>query len=234
MSFIMPSRRSTTNLIQASGELWDEEEPDAPLQFVVLAGGPATESRLAAIIRVLILLAPDDVTLEPVSIDGLPPFDALADGRIGVTEPVAAFRSAIRAADGFVLIVPADDEPALGSLLNALEWAATPTGEDALAGLPVVALAVGGDANAVATTQRRIRTTVESAGGIFPAGVDDLAASLGGPWHDRLGADGQLEDIATRQAIGQVLIRLREVASAGGEPDQGSGTGPGGADLPVA
>lgn len=219
MSFIMPGRRSTTNLIQASGELWDDEEQEAPLQIVVLVGGPAIEPRVAAIIRALIQLAPDDVTLDPVSIDDLPPFDPVADGNVAVAGSVVSFRDAVGVADGFILIVPSGDGPALESLIGALHWAATPTGEDALAGLPVVVLAVGGDVGATAVTNDRVHAAVDTGGGVAPLGIIALAAPLAGSWRDRLGPDGQLRDIATRQAIGHILIRLREIVLASGVRD---------------
>jgi hypothetical protein len=211
VSFIMPGRRTTTNLIQASGELWDDEEQEAPLRFAILAGGPATEPRVAAVIRTVLRLAPDDVSLEPVSVEELPPFDLVAPDGV-IAAPVERFQDDLATADGFVLIAPADDEIAIETIVRALRWAATPAGEDALTGLPVVWLGIGGDGEMAEATRSRIAAAVEAGGGTLldPSGL--LTAPLAGDWSGRLGPGAELSHLATRQAIGQVLIRLREVA----------------------
>ena len=214
MSFIMPSRRSTTNLLQASGELWSEDAEQAPLQFIVLAPGAGSDPRVEAVIGAATQLAPDDVALHRVAIDALPPFDpALADGP--EAEAVQGFRDEIAVADAFLLITASRDAPGRDLLVRALSWAATPVGEDALTGLPVVWLGLGGEPDVVAGAQRQVQDVVEAGGGVVPDDAAVLTGPLAGDWADRLGPDGRLEDIPSRQAIGQVLIRLRQIAFSG-------------------
>ena len=216
MSFIMPSRRSTTNLLQASGELWSEDAEEAPLQFVILTAGDAGDIRVESVVGAARQLAPDDVALQPVQIDTLPPFDPeLAVGP--EVDAVQRFRMEIAVADAFLLVTPTDDILASDLLVRALSWAATPTGEDALAGLPVLWLGLGGEPGAVADVRRRIEGVVEAGAGVVPDDAADLIAPLAGDWVDRLGPDGRLRDIPSRQAIGQALIRLRQIAFSGGE-----------------
>lgn len=220
MSFIMPSRRSTTNLLQASGELWSEDAEEAPLQFIILTPGSAPDPRVDAVVGSVLLLAPDDIALHPVRIDDLQPFDPTFDPTLTEgphVDIVQRFRDEIAVADAFLLIAPVDDAPAQDLLVRALRWAATPVGEDALAGLPVVWLGLGGEPGAVADVRRQIEAVVEAGGGVMPDDAADLIAPLAGDWADRLGSDGRLEDIPSRQAIGQVLIRLRQIAFSGGE-----------------
>ena len=217
MSFIMPGRRTTTNLIQASGELWEHEEQEAPLRFTVLAGGPATEPRVAAVIGAMLQLAPDDVSLEPLTIDDLPAFGDDGPDAV-VPEPVERFQDDLTAADAVVLLASVADAPAIGTLVRALQWAATPAGEDALTGLPIAWLGLAGDASAATEARRQITGAVEAGGGVLidPAGT--LTEPLTGDWDGRLGPGARLEDLATRQAIGQALMRLREVVLTVAEP----------------
>ena len=222
MSFIMPSRRSTTNLLQASGELWSEDAEQTPLQFVVLAPGASAAPPVDAVLRTAIQLAPDDIALHPVAIDDLPPF---GEGRADDGPDDAAvrrFRDDIALADGFLLIAATDDAHAQELLVRAVRWAGTPAGEDALADLPVIWLGIGGDPVDVTGVRRRVQAAVEAGGGVMPDDVATLAAPLAGDWSERLGPSGRLDDVATRQAIGQVLIRLRQLAFSGEE------------DVPVA
>ncbi len=216
MSFIMPSRRSTTNLLQASGELWSEDAEQAPLQFIVLAPASVPDPRVEAVVGAAVQLAPDDVVLSQVAVDALPAFDpTLIDGSDAAS--VRRFREEIATADAFLLVAVGDDAPARALLVRALSWAATPAGEDALAGLPVVWLGISGDPDAVADARNQVRAAVEAGGGVVPDDAAALAAPLAGEWAGRLGSDGRLADIRSRQAIGQVLIRLRQIAVSGEE-----------------
>ena len=229
MSFIMPSRRSTTNLLQASGELWSEDAEQAPLQFIVLAPGSAPDPRVEAVVASARQLAPDDVAIHRVAIDSLPAFDpALVDGPDG--DIVERFREEIAVADAFLLIAAADDALARDLLAMALNWAATPAGEDALAGLPVVWLGLGGEPDVAAEVPGQIRDVVEVGGGVMPDDAAALTAPLAGDWVGRLGSHGRLEDITSRQAIGQVLIRLRQIAFSGEDDLPVSTDGPDGTD----
>jgi len=214
VSFIMPSRRSTTNLLQASGELWSEDAEQSPLQVIVLTPGPPTDARVEAVLSAAIQLAPDDIALHRVDIDALPPFAAdLSD--CPEAETVQRFREEISVGDGFLLVAAADDADEQALLARALRWAATPAGEDALTGLPVVWLGLGGDPNALTTARLQIQAAVEAGGGVMPDDAAALTAPLAGDWSGRLGPTGRLDDISTRQAIGQVLIRLRQMAFSG-------------------
>ena len=217
MSFIMPSRRSTTNLLQASGELWSEDAEQAPLQFVVLAPGSSAALRVDAVLGTAIQLAPDDIALYPVAIDDLPPFGEGPTDDGPDSAAVRRFRDDIALADGFLLIAAADDAHAQELLVRAVRWAGTPAGEDALADLPVVWFGIGGDLAVNTGACRRVRLAVETGGGVMPDDMASLAAPLAGDWSERLGPSGRLDDLGTRQAIGQVLIRLRQTAFSGGE-----------------
>jgi len=217
VSFIMPSRRSTTNLLQASGELWSEDAEQAPLQLVVLAPGPPNDPRMESVLGTAAQLAPDDIALHPVAIDDLPPpGDDLADGG-PADAAVQRFRADIALADGFLLIAPTDDADAQELLVRAVRWAGTPAGEDALAGLPVIWLGLGGNPNVVTGIRLRVQAAVGAGGGMMPDDGAALAAPLAGDWSERLGPGGRLDDVTTRQAIGQVLIRLRQIAFSGEE-----------------
>lgn len=206
----MPSRRSTTNLLQASGELWSEDTEQAPLQFIVLTPGSTLDARVEAVVGAATQLAPDDVALHRVEIDALPPFGPDPTGG-PEADALQRFRDEIAVADCFILVTAADDGHAQRTLVQALRWAATPAGEDALTGLPVVWLGLGGDPDLMTNVRLLVRAAVEAGGGVMPDDTAVLAAPLAGDWTSRLGPTGRLDDVTSRQAIGQVLIRLRQV-----------------------
>lgn len=214
MSFIMPSRRSTTNLLQASGELWSEGAEQAPLQVIVLTPGPPTDARVEAVVSAATQLAPDDVALHRVEIDALPPFGPDPTGG-PEADALQRFRDDIAVADCFLLVAAADDGNVQRTLVHALRWAATPAGEDALTGVPVVWLGLGGDPDLRTSVRLLVQAAVEAGGGVMPDDAAVLAAPLAGDWTSRLGPTGRLDDVTTRQAIGQVLIRLRQIAYSG-------------------
>lgn len=234
MSFFMPARRSTSDLLQASGELWVDEGEVAPLHIAVLAPDDAVPALIDALLAAAGQLAPDDVTLHRVTISGLPDPADPAQEPTGTIVPaaVAGFRDGLAAADGFLLVDVLPD-PSGSSLpdptLRAIRWAGTPVGDDALTGLAVAWLPIGADPAVQADRWSEVAAAVTDGGGVPLTGNDGLVAPLAGDLAGRLGADGRLDDLPARQAVGQLLIRLREAVLVGasdqdregGEPDDG-------------
>ena len=70
----------------------------------------------------------------------IPPYDADLE-ELGVPEPVAALREAVREADGVLVVTPEYNHSIPGVLKNALDWASRPAGRSAMNGKP--ALVVG-------------------------------------------------------------------------------------------
>lgn len=236
MSFLMPARRSTSDLLQASGALWVDEGEVAPLHIAVLAPDDTVPALVDALLAAAERLAPDDVTLHRVTVSGLPDPADPAHDPTGTVVPAAvtAFRDGLAAADGYLLVdLPPD--PAgphrPDPTLLAIHWAGTPPGDDALTGLPVAWLPVGGGPPAGDDRWSTVAAAVRAGGGVPLTGNDGLVAPLADDLATRLDADGRLDDLPARQVVGQLLIRLREaVLTGGGDDGDGPDDGPAGED----
>jgi hypothetical protein len=211
--YFMPARRSTTNLLQATGELLVGESEEAPLPFAVLAPGAGLGDRagtnpdwLLPLLRTIAEVGPDDAVFGFLPAVDLP--EPSAQAMFG--EAVQVFHDALMTAEGILVLV--DDDPAGTAVVKrALAWAALPEDESILEALPVVVLGVAGDTDALATTVATIRAAVEAGGGDL---IDVTGDTLAGPWDERIEAGGRVGDVPTRQAIGQATLRLRHAVDA--------------------
>jgi hypothetical protein len=222
--YFVPARRSTTNLLQSTGELWLGEAEEAPVPVAVLARGDAlgrpgegaggtgaAPGWLAPVLRALAEVGPDDMAFGHVATAGLP--EVSAGDAAG--EAVGAFREALAEAEGILVLV---DDVATGTVEvgRALGWAALPAGEGLLAGLPVAVLGVAGERDALTAAVETTRALVRDGGGEL---VDGSAEALPGPWAGRVDGSGRVEDVATRQVLGQAALRLRHAVDAWGDED---------------
>ena len=215
MHYFMPSRRSTTNLLQATGELWVGESEEAPLPFAVLAPGMglgdghdpgANPVWLLPLLRTIADVGPDDAVFGFLPAGDLPAVSAAA----AVGPAVQVFHDALLTAEGILVLVD-DDPDGTAVVQRALTWAALPEDERILEALPVVVLGVAGDGAALSATVAAIRAVVLAGGGDL---IDVAGDTLAGPWAGRMGDDGRVADVPTRQAIGQATLRLRHAVDA--------------------
>ncbi len=96
---------------------------DAPLHFVVMVGSLRKGSYNAAIARALPGLAPEGVTVSPLSSIGqFPLYDYDVQQETGIPPAVAAMGDAIRAADGVIFVTPEYNHSIPGGLKNAIDW----------------------------------------------------------------------------------------------------------------
>jgi chromate reductase len=94
-----------------------------PITVLGISGSLRRGSHNTAALREAGSVAPDDVTVELVSIGDLPIYNADVEREHGFPDPVQRFRDEIAAADGLLIATPEYNYSVTGALKNALDWA---------------------------------------------------------------------------------------------------------------
>ncbi|MGD8710132.1 MAG: NADPH-dependent FMN reductase [Ectothiorhodospiraceae bacterium] len=94
--------------------------------IVGIAGSLRRGSFNAALLRAATELAPDGVSIETVSIAGVPLYNADVEEAEGVPAEVETIKARIRAADGLLLVSPEYNNSIPGVLKNAVDWLSRP------------------------------------------------------------------------------------------------------------
>lgn len=126
------------------------------LDIAVLAGSLRKDSFNAALAEALSGLVPDDVTLQHLRIDDLPPYNQDDDDH--QPAPVKRLKQAIAGADGVLFITPEYNRSIPGVLKNAIDHASRSYGQSAFAGKPAGILGVSVGAIGTACAQQHLRT----------------------------------------------------------------------------
>jgi len=95
---------------------------EKPIQLVVMVGSLRRGSFNAAIARALPVLAPDGVTITPLSSIGDFPLYNFDLQQEGFPPAVTAMGEAIRKADGLIIVTPEYNYSIPGVLKNAIDW----------------------------------------------------------------------------------------------------------------
>lgn len=110
----------------------------------------------------LVKLAPDGLDFEFLDVGSLPHYNQ--DLEEDVPAVVAAFRQKIKAADGFMFVVPEYNRGAPGMVKNALDWGSRPMGESGWIGKPALLAGASGGAISTAAMQVHLRAILSSMG----------------------------------------------------------------------
>jgi chromate reductase len=102
-----------------------------------VAGSLRAGSYNRALLAAAIELAPEGLQIEAFELLGrIPAYDADLEAR-GEPEAVAAFKAAIRGAEGLLIATPEYNHSIPGVLKNAIDWASRPAASPAFGGKPV-------------------------------------------------------------------------------------------------
>ena len=112
------------------------------MRILAVSGSLRKESFNTRLLRALPPLAPEGMEIEVYQrLGDLPPFnqDLEADPAL-LPEPVDHWRTALKAADGLLLVTPEYNGSIPGVLKNAVDWASRPVGTSSLVGKNVVVM----------------------------------------------------------------------------------------------
>lgn len=118
------------------------------MNALILLGSLRADSLNAYLANEIIELMPEDTTASIYSgLADLPHYSEDLEGD-RVPHSVAAFRSAVDAADAVIIVTPEYNGAVSSAIKNAVDWGSRPYGVGALAGKPTVVFAAAASPNA--------------------------------------------------------------------------------------
>ena len=120
--------------------------------------------------------------------------------------PVAAFKEAIRRADGLLIATPEHNDGLPGALTNAIDWASRLPGRSALIGKPVAIMGASPSQVGTARAQLHLRQVLAHTQARLLPPPELLVGSA----QQRFDAELRLVDEATRRIMGDLLRRFEQ------------------------
>ncbi len=140
----------------------DSRDTKTSRNIAVIVGSLRKESINRKLARALVKLAPEGLEFEFLDVGSLPHYNE--DLEQAVPEVVASFRQKVKAADGFMFVVPEYNRGAPGMVKNALDWGSRPPRESGWAGKPALLAGASGGAIGTAAMQVHLRAILSSMG----------------------------------------------------------------------
>jgi len=186
-------------------------------RIVAFAGSLRRGSFNRALIHAAQELAPESMTIEPIEIGELPFYNADVEAE-GDPPSVAAFKAALRQADGILIATPEYNDGIPAVLTNAIDWGSRLPGRSPLIGKPVAVMGASPSQLGTARAQLHLRQLL----GHVQARVLPAPELLVARAHERFDAGLRLKDEGTRRVLGDLLVRFsrwirRERAAAEAE-----------------
>jgi chromate reductase, NAD(P)H dehydrogenase (quinone) len=169
------------------------------LTIIGLSGSLRRGSYNSAVLRAAAALMPPDSSLQIESIRGIPLYDADDEATNGIPAPVARLKDLIAGADGLLLVTPEYNNSLPGVTKNAIDWLSRPSTDIArvFRGRPVAIAGASPGGFGTILSQNAWLGVFRTLGAELWSGgrlLVSRAASV-------IGADGEITDPATRQAI---------------------------------
>jgi chromate reductase len=173
----------------------------APLEILGFAGSLRTGSYNRALLRAAIEVAPAGLRIATFDLAAVPLYngDVEADGD---PEGVAAFKQAIAAADGVLMVCPEYNHGVPGVMKNAVDWASRPPRGAVLDGKPVGIIGASPGITGSARGQSQLRQAFEFTNSYAMPQPELLVFRA----HEKFDADGRLADDATREHLAKYLV----------------------------
>jgi chromate reductase, NAD(P)H dehydrogenase (quinone) len=189
-------------------------------RIAAFAGSLRRKSFNRALIEAARELAPRGVSIEPIEIAGLPFYNADVEAE-GDPDTVAAFKAALKDADGVLIATPEYNDGIPGVLGNALDWGSRLPGRAPLVGKPVAIMGASPSQIGTARAQLHLRQIL----GHVQARVLPPPELLVAQANLRFDAGLRLADESTRRILGSLLERfsrwiVRERAALEAEREQ--------------
>ncbi|MES2337780.1 MAG: NAD(P)H-dependent oxidoreductase [Pseudomonadota bacterium] len=174
-----------------------------PLRILGFAGSLRAASLNRALLRAAQAVAPATLAITIFDLAPVP----LCNGDVedaGDPPGVTAFRDAIRAADGLLMVTPEYNHGVPGVMKNAIDWASRPPRDSALSGKPVGVIGASPGITGTARGQSQLRQAFEFTNSPAMLQPELLIFKA----HEKFDADGRLTDDATRRYLVAYLVAL--------------------------
>lgn len=173
------------------------------IRILGVAGSLRHASLNRALLRAAGEVAPEGVTIEPFDLAVVPLYNGDVEAG-GDPEGVAAFKAAIRAADGVLFACPEYNHGVPGVMKNAVDWASRPPGDAALNGKPVGIVGASPGQTGSARGQSQLRQAFEFTNSFCMPQPEILVFRA----HEKFDADGRLIDEPTRKYLARYVAAL--------------------------
>ena len=168
------------------------------------AGSLRQGSYNRALLRAAEAAAPAGMRLESFDLLQVPLYNGDVEAK-GDPEGVAAFKAAIRAADGVLLVTPEYNHGVPGVMKNAVDWASRPPRAAPLAGKPVGIIGASPGMTGSARGQSQLRQAFEFTNSYCMPQPEVLVARAA----EKFDAEGKLIDDATAKFLGTYLAAFK-------------------------
>jgi len=174
-----------------------------PIKILGIAGSLRRDSLNRALLRAAAELAPDGVSIETFDLLSVPLYNGDVEAG-GDPEGVAAFKAAIRAADGVLFACPEYNHGVPGVMKNAVDWASRPPSGAALSGKPVGIIGASPGQTGTARGQSQLRQAFEFTNSYCMPQPELLVFRA----HEKFDAEGRLVDEATAKYLARYVAAL--------------------------
>jgi len=174
------------------------------VRILGFAGSLRRGSYNRALLRAAQGLAPEGMTIEIFDLVEVPLYNADVEAQ-GDPPGVAAFKQAIRAADGLLMVTPEYNHGVPGVMKNAVDWASRPPQDAVLARKPVGLLGASPGMTGSARGQSQLRQAFEFTNSYCMPQPEVLVARA----HEKFDAEGKLTDETTAKFLGTWLVAFQ-------------------------
>lgn len=178
------------------------------VRILGVAGSLRRGSLNRALLRAAQGLAPEGMTIDSFELDDVPLYNGDMEAQ-GDPPGVAAFKDAIRAADGVLFVTPEYNHGVPGVMKNAVDWASRPPQGSALNGKPVGIIGASPGMTGSARGQSQLRQAFEFTNSYCLPQPELLVARA----TDKFGPDGELVDETTAKYLARYLAAFGDWVS---------------------
>ncbi len=173
---------------------------DAPIRILGFAGSLRAASYNRALLRAAAERLPAGVSLDIFDLKAVPLYDGDVEAA-GDPDGVAAFKAAIRAADGVLMVTPEYNHGVPGVMKNAIDWASRPPCGAALDQKPVAIMGASPGITGSARGQSQLRQAFEFTNSYAMPQPEMLVFKA----HEKFDPEGRLTDETTAEFLGKFM-----------------------------
>jgi len=169
---------------------------ERPINILGFAGSLRTASYNRSLLLAAVEAAPELVKIETFDLAAVPLYNADVEAA-GDPDGVRAFKMAIRAADGVLMVSPEYNHGVPGVMKNAVDWASRPPRDAVLDRKPVGIIGASPGITGSARGQSQLRQAFEFTNSYAMPQPELLVFRA----HEKFDADGRLTDESTREHL---------------------------------